>query len=241
MALSKVISFLSGHDKSEAPQQKPMAIAIAVDPPEPINRLRNAMRETAPAESLMGQLRDIIVGPQTRLSEARFEELLDILDEQKCAATMRFEQVEKHLGETVENTTQITTLLEGQDAEIGQLKLRIDTQVQDLREEQRQALREMRVGLDLNMEALAESLKSRMQQIEITLRSEVLDLTGTVVLHIDDEDRRWEAERGHSLAALEKRIAQWRAELDDGRRNDMQTVANSMMDIGRRLLALQVS
>jgi hypothetical protein len=41
------------------------------------------------------------------------------------------------------------------------------------------------------------------------------------------------------MSALEQRIAQWRAEIDDTRRDDMQEVATSMMDIGQRLMALR--
>ncbi len=38
---------------------------------------------------------------------------------------------------------------------------------------------------------------------------------------------------------VDQRIAQWRADIENARRGDIQEVGSSMMDIGERLLALK--
>ncbi len=241
MAMSKVISFLSGNEGRDAvfaASSAPHAMVLA-EPPAPSKRLRDALKETVPTESLMGQLRDIIMGPQVRLNEAQFDEMLDILEEQKVGNDQRLDFVEQHLGEATEHVTHITSVLEAQDEEISFVKRKLDEQVQALRDEQRELFKELRADIGKSMDELTETLKKRMQGIEVDLRGELLELSGSFVRHVDQDDKRWEDERGHSLATLEQRIAQWRAELDDTRRGDMQNLATSMMDIGRRLMALQ--
>jgi hypothetical protein len=48
-------------------------------------------------EAVLTQLRDLLVGPHQRLSEARFEELLDILDEQDTFNRGKFAEIEAGL------------------------------------------------------------------------------------------------------------------------------------------------
>ncbi len=239
MALSKVISFLSTTDRIETtkeplPQQSVVSEAVL-----PGHRVRNAMRERASTETLMSQLRDIIVGPQTRINEARFEEMLDILDEQKIGTTGRFETVEQHLGEAADNAVRMTALLESQKLDIAQLKKQMDIQVQELRNENADALDAIQHKIEMKFNIFSEVLEKRLQEMELGLRGEYLELSNTLMAHISDEDKRWEGERESSLSRLEQRIAQWRAEIDDGRTQDRENLGNSMMEIGRRLIALQ--
>ncbi|MBG1231352.1 hypothetical protein [Aestuariivirga litoralis] len=187
----------------------------------------------------MGQLRDIILGPQVRLNEARFEEMLDILEEQKLGNERRLDFVEQHLADSTQHVTRITSVLEGQDEELSFLKQKFDGQMQTLRDEQRQLVQELRDDFGKSIDEIRESLNKRMQGTEIDLRSEMLELSGTFVRVVEQNEERWDKERTHSLATLEQRIAQWRAELDDTRRSDMENLAASMMDVGRRLMILQ--
>jgi hypothetical protein len=50
-----------------------------------------------------------------------------------------------------------------------------------------------------------------------------------------------EKERDDSARILDQRIAQWRAEMEDDRREDMDNVATSLMEIGQRMMALRKS
>ena len=239
MAMSKVFSFFSGaNGQNPAFAGIPSLQTLALTAPQN-TRLRDALKETAPSDGLMGQLRDIIMGPQVRLNEARFDEMLDILEEQKSGQDRRLDFAEQHLRDSTAHVTRITSVLEGQDEEISFLKKKFDDQMQALRTEQTDFFQELRDTMDKSMDDLTESLKMRMEGIEIDLRGEVLELSGMFVKHVENDELRWEDERNHSLKTLEQRIAQWRAEIEDTRRSDMESLATSMMEVGRRLMALQ--
>lgn len=241
MANSKVFSFFSGTAGREPAYaaSAPVAQAVMATPPVQGKRLREALKEAVPGDGLLGQLRDIIIGPQVRLSEARFDEMLDILEEQKTKSDRRLEFVEQHLNDATQHVNRITHVLEGQDDEISFLKKKFDEQIQALRDAQQAMFAELRSELDRGMTELTETVGKRMEGTEIDLRSEMLELSGTLVRHVEHSEKRWNDERDHSLKTLEQRIAQWRAEIDDTRRGDMENLATSMMDIGRRLMALQ--
>ena len=69
------------------------------------NRVKEALRDTLTiskgGEQVLTQLRDLLVGPHQRLSEARFEELLDILDEQDTFNRGKFSEIEAGLDDVV--------------------------------------------------------------------------------------------------------------------------------------------
>ncbi len=237
MPISKVKSFLSGVDAWENTQTRPAESAAAICTSH--GRMQEAKRESCTAEQIVNQLRELIVGPDIRLTEARFLEMLDILDEQKQGVDQRFERFESHLAEALTNASTMTSLLEDQDSQLTALKQRIDEQVRAIREEHKGVLSDLRQGIEKSTESLFERLVGRVVGFENKLRSEFRSLSASFTNHAAEQDKKWESERANSLATLEQRIAQWRAELADERRQDMQQVAAAVMDIGRRLIALQ--
>ncbi|MDE2384440.1 MAG: hypothetical protein KGO53_07465 [Alphaproteobacteria bacterium] len=237
MSITKVVSFPS---EAEFPNRlPPFAGGGGSETPSSVLRFRQALQDQAPAETLMGQLRDIITGPQARLSEARFEEMLDILEEQKDAATARLDVLEENLGEAVHNASRMTGLLEDQQHDIFALTRKLDDTLKHLRDEQDAALDKLRADLQLGMEMMSDSFKGQVEALEMNMRGGLLDLSSSLVVHIAEEDKRWDRERESARLTLDQRIAQWRAEMEDGRREDREEIANSMVDIGQRLLALR--
>jgi low affinity Fe/Cu permease len=239
MTVSKFKSFLSSVNTLESVPNQVVELPVAAGKRAAPDRIRDATCETLTAEQIVRQLREMIVGPDVRLTEARFIEMLDILDEQKQGANQRFERFEAHLAEALANANTMTTVLEGQDSQLAAMNQRIDEQVQAIREEHKGVLADLRQGIEHSTESLFERFASRVVGFENKLRGEFKSLSTSFANHAVEQDKKWETERHHSLATLEQRIAQWRAELADERRQDMQQVANSVMDIGRRLLALQ--
>ena len=76
-------------------------------------------------------------------------------------------------------------------------------------------------------------------ELDKRLRESLQDLARSLAQHVSDNDVKRQADREQSMTSLEQRIAQWRAEIDDTRRDDMQEVASSMMNIGQRLMTLR--
>ncbi len=205
MTISKVVSFLSG---SQSP----------VTSPRTAQRIRQAAEEAMPLDQLVYQLRQMFTAPHERLCEARFDEMLDILDEQKSAAQDEMDNLEKR---------------------IAGLNSKLEEDYALLSVVFRDALAKSRDELEQKMEMISQSLHGSIQDLDQGLRGSLGELSQSFSVHVEEDEAKRERDRQHSMTALEQRIAQWRAEIDDMRRDDMGEVASSMMDIGQRLLALR--
>ncbi len=102
-----------------------------------------------------------------------------------------------------------------------------------------EALGSLRSEMDKKIEVLEAALRNAMAESDNATRQGLGELSGMFEHHLNDEDERWERQRHHSMSTLEQRISQWRAEIDDSRRQDIADVAHSMVDIGNRLMALR--
>jgi hypothetical protein len=208
-------------------------------PPKTGRRVREALVEQVPMERMLGQLREIIIGPHQRLCEARFEEMLDILAEQKDGADERFEAIESELDEVRQSTVRMENLFSAFDIRFEDLSDKVDDKTLAVQEALQEAISELKGDFAMKMEMISDTLSTCIKELELETRRGLLDLSSSFVAHVADEDKKWEKERDHSLNTLEQRIAQWRAEIDDGRKQDMDDVAASLIDIGKRMMALR--
>ncbi len=205
MTLSKVVSFLSSSGLTDHKAG-------------PALRVREASKEQVPLEQLVLQMRQAFTAPHERLCEARFEEMLDILDEQKSSTNDELDS----LGRRV-----IT------------LNTRLDENHNLLSEVFSDALAKSRDELEQKIGNLSAALRQELEELGKRLQESLQGLAKSLAQHVSDNDAKRQVDREHSMVTLEQRIAQWRAEIDDTRRDDMQEVASSMMHIGQRLMTLR--
>ena len=246
MSVSDVASFfngqafaaklsLNGKDSSAAPDVADGPVFTA----KTSKRVRDSVLDKESNEKLIAQLREIIVGPHQKLCEARFAEVLDIMAEQKDEADERFEVIENDISQMKSSAARMEALFKTFDFRFEALNGRIDDETKVLQEAYTEAVGQLRGDFELRMQIISDTLQTALKDLETDMRHGLLDLSGSFVAHMADEDKKWEKERAHSLTTLEQRIAQWRAEVDDDRRQDMDDVAASLMDIGQRLMALK--
>jgi hypothetical protein len=205
MTITKVVSFLSGTSPGE----------ITAKTSE---RVRKAAQEPVPLDQLVAQLRQMFTAPLERLSEARFDEMLDILDEQRAATDDELNS----LGRRV----------------VG-LNARLEEDHDLLSEVFTEELAKSRLELEQKIDKLSASLRGALDEMDQKLRGSLRELSASFAAHVADDEEQREEDRQNSMRALEQRIAQWRAEIDDARRSDLEEVASSMTDIGQRLMALR--
>jgi hypothetical protein len=227
MTMSKVKSFLASMDRKDAPPKKANEFVASAD------------TQAASAEQLMRQLCDIIMGPQAKMTESRFLETLNILEEQKKTTERRMDKVDRHLAEAADKATIMTLNIEGHDEDIRAIRQRIDSELQVMRDEQKSVMAEMRQGLDLRSRTFFDELTKRSQEFEMIIRSEVAKLSNALAVHVAEEDKRWAEERQTSAEILDQMITELRSERENNRRHDMEQLAGSMMDMGRRLMGGQ--
>ena len=206
MAISKVVSLLSNSKHSNMPSGTAEEARS------------RATEEPLPLDQMVLQLRQMFTAPHERLCEARFDEMLDILDEQKSATEDELDSIGRRI---------IT------------LNTKLDNDHTLLSELFGDALTKSRHELELKIEALTTSLRKSLEELEQRLRDGLQDVTRSLAQHVTDNHAKRQLDREQTALTLEQRIAQWRAEIDDTRRGDMQEVASSMVDIGQRLMALR--
>ncbi len=202
-------------------------------------RVMAALNEQVPMERMLGQLREIIVGPHQRLCEARFEEMIDILAEQKGDSDDRFSSIESDIDDIRLSTSRVEKLFGAFDLRFDELSDKVDDETRAVHEAYEESIGQLRSDFGVRMQMISDTLRECIKELEIDTRRGLLDLSGTFVAHVAEEDRKWERERENSLNTLEQRIAQWRAEVDDDRKQDMDDVAASLVDIGQRMMALR--
>ncbi len=205
----------------------------------PAKRVNEARAEHQPVEEMLLQLREIIVGPYERLSEARFEEMLDIMSEQQDENDDRFQAIETDVGDMKVASARMEKLFTTFDLKVDDLSYKVDEKSREMHEAYGKAISELKSDFSLKMEMIAGTLQQCLKDLELETRKELLELSSTLMAHVTDEDKRLEKERDNSTHILDQRIAQWRAEIEDDRKQDMDNVASSLMEIGQRMLALR--
>jgi uncharacterized protein YdiU (UPF0061 family) len=202
--------------------------------------VKEALKETLSAtrggEAVLTQLRDLLVGPHQRLSEARFEELLDILDEQDTFNRGKFAEIEAGLDDVSAEaadlrgkydtlSNRIEVLVQQAEAEKAATRLAFEEAVAKLRDE-----------FDVKVKILSATLCESLQDTEEDTQRALRELTSSVHTSRAESRTLFEKAQTASLDSLEQRIAQWRAEIEDERAEDMEKVAASLVDIGQKLL-----
>jgi len=188
------------------------------------------------SEALLNHLRELVVGPHQRLSEARFEELLDILEEQDDFTRMKLFEIEAGLDDVTSEAVDLRQRYDALTSKIDALVQRSDAERTATRNAFDDAVAKLRNEFDVKVGILAETLKDSLAETEMDIQRELNSLTATVSSNKSESRVLFEQVQTSSLTSLETRIAQWRAEIEDDRKEDMEEVAASLMEIGKRLL-----
>lgn len=202
-------------------------------------RVRQASVEEEPLDQLLLQLRKIVSGPTERVFEARMEEMLDILDEQVRNADFRMDKITGRVDDVAQVTEAVSKNMRQFDGRLAALGEELASGTRQLEDAITQQVSKSHEQLEDQIDSLRSMLLSAMSELESRFNKNVNKISTTVDEHIATGNVEKERQRENVLVAVEQRIAQWRAEIDDTRRDDMKEVATSMMDIGQRLMALR--
>lgn len=202
-------------------------------------RIREAAKDQVPLEQMLAQLREIIVGPTERVSEARLDEMLDILGDLKGTHDRQIGTINSRVETIAGKAEHLNNGLNNLNNMLGTLEVRLSDNSKHLREVFIEAVDQSHNDLEKQIQAVPVMMRSALAELEAKLRRSLGELSSALSTHIVDDEVARKQDRDLSMSSLEQRIAQWRAEIDDSRRDDMHEVATSMMDIGQRLMALR--
>ncbi|MFN0190696.1 MAG: hypothetical protein ACKVP5_01790 [Aestuariivirga sp.] len=225
--MSKIKNFLTIVDKKASGSGEPASYISDTDP------------NASASAQLMNQLRDFIVTPSAQMAETRYMEILNVIEDHRNATERRLEKVDRHLTEAADKATVMTFNIESHDEEIRMLRQQVADELQAMREQQKSFMDEMLHSLEHNSRRLFDELSRRAEEFETATHNELRNMSSSLAGHISREDQRWDEERRISSEMMEQLVLQWRSERENGRREDMENLASSMMDIGRRLMSPQ--
>jgi chromosome segregation ATPase len=194
------------------------AMARSARPSRPGMRVNEAMMSNERSEEVLNKLRDLLIGPTQKLADARYSEMVDILEEQDLSQQQNFGVLSSQIAELTAGIGKLKTAL----SELQDLYQRANTRHD-------QQLAELREHVERALHAHADA------------RRDLEHLSNTVEEHKAATETGLEKLKTNSQVALDQRLAQWRAERDDERVDDLKLVADSFLDIGQRLAALRAS
>ncbi len=128
--------------------------------------------------------------------------------------------------------------MDGLGRRIVSLNTKLDTEHNILTDVLNDALVKSRDQLEQKIGNLSASLFNKLSELDQRLHGALQDVTTSLAQHRSETDTNRHLDREHTAVALEQRIAQWRAEMEDTRHGDMQEVASYMVDVGQKLMAL---
>lgn len=233
MTISEVIALLP-----RRPQARPNAPAEAkskIDEPserKPGERVRSAMQERGNIDALLTHIRELIVGPTQRLGEARFEELLDILAEQDANVKLKLHTLGGEVRDTATTSRRLGELCLAMNERLGVVDTKIDATREASNAEIEAALMAINEQIDKKFEELEAKMDERLSADARDTRREIEALTAALDTHVTRTEDMFVQAREVSFASIEQRIAQWRAEIADERRQDMDQMTESLVDIG---------
>jgi DNA repair exonuclease SbcCD ATPase subunit len=193
------------------------------------------------SEEVLSKLRDLLTGPQQQLAEARYGEMVDILEEQDLSQQQNFNVLSSQIGELATGIAKLKDAFSDLQTLYDKANTRHDQQMTELRAHVERALAAHADEMNTRFTTLSETT---LQNINATLdacRRDLDQLSTAVDVHKAATVQGLETLKTKSMTALDQRLAQWRAEREDERVDDLKAVADSFTDIGQRLAALRLN
>lgn len=204
-------------------------------------RVHAARMTNERAEEVLSSLRELLTGPQRKLAEARYSEMVDILEEQDQAQQQNFSQLSGQISELTSGISKLQDAFTDLQQFYDKAHARHDQQLADLRAHVERAMAAQAEEMNMRFNALSETALRSMNESLNACRRDLERLTAVVESNKQTTVQGLELLKSNSMTAIDQRIAQWRAEREDERVEDLKAVADSFSDIGQRLAALRLN
>lgn len=185
-----------------------------------------------PGDEILLQLRNLLLGNAQQESEAQYGALVDKLETHATQNAERMQALEGRLKSAATATAALRNDYDALDTTFNRFIEAAGREREDLRNTFIQAMEDLEAEMDSKVEALTKSVWTKMQQ-----SASVSDRAFKELAEEADMLKREIVEHSRTVNAstdkiFEQRIAQWRAEIDDDRADDMRKVASALLDLG---------
>ena len=204
---------------------------LPANPPALSARLMQALRDDAdPIESL-SDIRGLLVGPITRVHEARIEELLSIMEEADRGYQHMFREIHSRSDALVETTEVIKLDAAKTNEAIVNASTQQDLNLLQASREMGHALKEMTQKFESNFQKLSSEFSHRIDTLASKTADDHQAFMNSITKRIDDHESATFANDEHILVKLENQIATSEANMKTQRSHDLNSLAEGLTNL----------
>jgi oligoribonuclease (3'-5' exoribonuclease) len=203
-------------------------------------RILQALKEDSDASESLSDIRGLLLGPVTRLHEARIEELLSIVDE----ADRGNRQAVKDLNVRADD---IVAMCEKNQSSIAQTNENLrstaaqqDTDLVNAIQHFNDALKEMFQRNEANFQQHSNVLNDRVATLAARTADDNQAMLTYLTKRIDELEATTAANAERNFLTLESQFAKYAADLKLERTNDFESISEGFADFSDRMLGLRV-
>jgi hypothetical protein len=224
---------------TRASRQRRVEAAEVSDNPAVSLRVQEAFREDVDPTKSLASLRELLIGPVSRLHEARMEEVLTILEEADRATRLSVRTLNARNNEIA---GAYQSLLEG-SAELNQrVQLLSSTMAAELQKSEKahdDKLAELFMVFDQKLEKLTIEINQRIGRLEAKTGDDHVALASNVISRIDELTVVTRTAYEQQARHFESQLAEAGANSESQRLSQIDALADGLGELTHRVLALR--
>jgi uncharacterized phage infection (PIP) family protein YhgE len=203
-------------------------------------RILEALKEDSDASESLSGIRGLLMGPVTRLHEARIEELLAIFEEadrsNRHAVTELNARGDDLIAMCEKNRSSIAQTNENLRATAAQQVTDLVSAIHDINE----ALKDMSQRLEANLQHQSNALNDRISSLATQTADDHQRLLTYFTKRIDDLEIATTANDERNLVKLENQLSEYAAAMKAERLHDIDSLSAGFADFSERILRLRL-
>ena len=203
-------------------------------------RILQALKEDSDASESLSDIRGLLIGPITRLHEARIEELLSIFEEADRGNRQAIKNLNARADGLISlcenNQLSIVQTNDTLRATATQQDADLVSAIQDISD----ALKDMIQRVEANFQQHSNALNDRVSNLAARTAEDHQTLLIYFTKRVDELEVATAANDERNLLKLENRLAKYAADMKVERTNDFESISEGFADFSDRILGLRV-
>ena len=224
---------------TKAPMRKPAKVAAASQEQALSKRIREAFREDADPSQSLADIRGLLIGPVSRLHEARMEEVIAILEESDRTNRNTSRALTERCSDLSEACQSLVAASEETRQRIQQLSADMTAKLQKAEKKHDDNLAELFMLFDRKIEKLTIETNQRIDGLAARTNSNYHALASNVAARIDDLSITTSTSIEQIMAHVENQLAHSKMIADRQRTDQIEAFADGFHDFADRIFALR--
>ena len=218
--------------------QERMDVAVA-NPDSMVSRkIQEAFRDDVDAVKSLADIREVLIGPISRLHEARMEEVITILEEADRANRLSSRGLEERYDELARTCQGLLDASSEMTRTVQHLSSEMATELQRIEKNHDTKLAELFMMFDQKLQNLTVETTERVDGLEVRTGDDFQNLSRTLAGRIDDLAATTTATTDRIMARVEGHLAQADANAERHRAKQLEGFADTFVELADRVRAL---